>query len=176
MCFRIADGPRWLDDSLRTVTGVSRTNDKPKFKREDVETELLAIYTADGFVEEAGEAQASSTMGLILRDTSFYAEMGGQVGDCGSIRNDDATGSFTVSDTKVKRRTFILIEKEHCCPLAGMNKGLLGVSSLTIDWTWADGRIPNPGGASGPSLHDPAGCLGGRSPVALVFFFCFMPR
>ncbi|KAK9864654.1 hypothetical protein WJX84_012314, partial [Apatococcus fuscideae] len=81
-------------------SGVSRTNDKPKFKREDVETELLAIYTADGFVEEAGEAQASSTMGLILRDTSFYAEMGGQVGDCGSIRNDDATGSFTVSDTK----------------------------------------------------------------------------
>ncbi|KAK9862647.1 hypothetical protein WJX84_012264 [Apatococcus fuscideae] len=81
-------------------TGVPRTNDKPKFARDDVETELLAIFTSDGFVDEAVEAQASSTMGLILRDTSYYSEMGGQVGDSGSIRNDDATGNFTVADTK----------------------------------------------------------------------------
>ena len=87
------------------VAGVPRTNDKPKFAREDVETDLLAIFTADGFVDEAGEAQASSTMGLILRDTSFYSEMGGQVGDSGSIRNDDATGNFTVADTKVSSST-----------------------------------------------------------------------
>ncbi len=84
--------------------GVSRTNDKPKFANDDVETELLAIFTSDGFLEEAGDAQASSTMGLILRDTSFYAEMGGQVGDWGSIRSDDDTGNFTVSDTKVRLR------------------------------------------------------------------------
>ena len=82
--------------------GVQRTNDKPKFAREDVETDLLAIFTSDGFVDEAGEAQASSTMGLILQDTSYYSEMGGQVGDSGSIRNEDATGNFTVADTKVR--------------------------------------------------------------------------
>jgi alanyl-tRNA synthetase len=47
---------------------------------------VLSIATAEGFAEEANEGEDIS---LIVDNTSFYAEMGGQVGDKGIIEGDN---------------------------------------------------------------------------------------
>ena len=39
---------------------------------------------------------------MVLRDTSFYAEAGGQVADTGAIEGPDSS-SFTVEDVQVNK-------------------------------------------------------------------------
>ena len=57
--------------------------------------EVLALYDADG---EPIEALADGGAGVVVLDrTPFYAEAGGQVGDTGTLRKQDAR--FVVSDT-----------------------------------------------------------------------------
>ena len=57
--------------------------------------EVLALYDADG---EPIEALADGGAGVVVLDrTPFYAEAGGQVGDTGTLRKQDA--HFVVSDT-----------------------------------------------------------------------------
>ena len=59
--------------------------------------EVLALYDADG---EPIEALADGTAGVVVLDrTPFYAEAGGQVGDTGTLRKQDAR--FVVSDTLI---------------------------------------------------------------------------
>ena len=59
--------------------------------------EVLALYDADG---EPIEALADGAAGVVVLDrTPFYAEAGGQVGDTGILRKQDAR--FVVSDTLI---------------------------------------------------------------------------
>ena len=63
----------------------------------DIKTEssIEAIIVDDNLVSEVSDKQACS---LVVNNTPFYAESGGQVGDVGEIFNDQMT--FTVSDTQ----------------------------------------------------------------------------
>ena len=70
---------------------VPTTNDLPKYEwYQSLETEVLALYTSQKeFPEEVKESDGQA--GLIVRETSFYAESGGQVAD---------TGIITVGETR----------------------------------------------------------------------------
>src|SRR5210317_120835 len=63
----------------------------------DIKTEssIEAIVVDDNLVNEISGKQVCS---LVVNNTPFYAESGGQVGDVGEIFNDQMT--FTVSDTQ----------------------------------------------------------------------------
>ena len=60
---------------------------------------------------KAGEAvdslQAGEEGQIVLDATPFYAESGGQVGDCGELRSDN--GTFIVKDTQKQANTFVHI-------------------------------------------------------------------
>ena len=60
-----------------------------------IDTEVVAIFTEDGFVDSVGE---DISAGLVLKSTSFYAEAGGQDPDLGTIRTDN--GLFEVTDVQ----------------------------------------------------------------------------
>ncbi|PRW58002.1 alanine--tRNA ligase isoform A [Chlorella sorokiniana] len=81
----------WLQNS-----GVPLTNDEPKYAQADVATKVLAILGKDGFVQSTKELPADSAVGLVLQDTSFYAESGGQCADTGAIAA--ASGAWPVED------------------------------------------------------------------------------
>jgi alanyl-tRNA synthetase len=55
---------------------------------------IMALVTGNDSVDTIQEGQEA---GIVLADTPFYGEMGGQLGDTGEIRS--RTGSFTVTDT-----------------------------------------------------------------------------
>jgi alanyl-tRNA synthetase len=57
-------------------------------------TRVVGIVVAGEQVQDAG---TDDKAGIILEDTPFYAEMGGQVGDTGTIKAEG--GLFTVTDT-----------------------------------------------------------------------------
>ncbi|MCY4655731.1 MAG: alanine--tRNA ligase, partial [Gammaproteobacteria bacterium] len=65
----------------------------------------------DIYLNEEGELKATPELtkgqrgALILNQTSFYGEAGGQVGDVGEIRSDDST--FVVTDTKLVNRLIL---------------------------------------------------------------------
>ena len=64
---------------------VPTTNDLPKYDwYQSLETEVVALYTSQKeFPEEVTESDGQ--VGVIVRETSFYAESGGQVADSGVI-------------------------------------------------------------------------------------------
>ncbi|MDF3856573.1 alanine--tRNA ligase [Paracoccus sp. P2] len=66
------------------------------------EGQILALVQDGGAVEEAGEGQAVQ---IVVNQTPFYAESGGQVGDTGLIKTE--TGAARVTDTKKVGGVFI---------------------------------------------------------------------
>ncbi|MDD7971222.1 alanine--tRNA ligase [Roseinatronobacter alkalisoli] len=83
-----ADATIWFDLADRLGTA--------EFLGDDMETaegQVLALV-ADG----AEVASATGTVQIITNQTPFYAESGGQVGDCGFIRS--GTGVAEVTDTR----------------------------------------------------------------------------
>ncbi|KAK8821093.1 hypothetical protein WA538_005724 [Blastocystis sp. DL] len=70
--------------------GVPTTDDLPKYTwYQTLETEVVALFASDkSFPEEV--TPASGEVGVILKDTSFYAESGGQVADQGVLVLGDA--------------------------------------------------------------------------------------
>ncbi|MBT0779783.1 alanine--tRNA ligase [Paracoccus sp. pheM1] len=68
------------------------------------EGQILALVQDGAAVEEAGEGQAVQ---IVVNQTPFYAESGGQVGDTGLIKTE--TGAARVTDTKKTGGVFIHI-------------------------------------------------------------------
>jgi alanyl-tRNA synthetase len=83
-------------DAIAKLQGekIPPTNDEFKFAGAPVQATVQAIWDGEKFVgETAGDAS------IILNHTSFYAEMGGQVGDAGAIATEAA--NFEVATTRV---------------------------------------------------------------------------
>ncbi len=74
------------------------------YDTETAEGQILALV-ADG--KESGAAATGTKVQIVVNQTPFYAESGGQVGDSGLIRTD--TGMATVTDTKKSAGVFIHI-------------------------------------------------------------------
>ncbi|OTG72319.1 alanine--tRNA ligase [Acinetobacter sp. ANC 4169] len=64
--------------------------------------QIVAIYKDGEQVEEAHEGDEAL---IVLNQTPFYAESGGQIGDTGIFKND--TGIFEVQDTKKSGGAFV---------------------------------------------------------------------
>ncbi len=79
-----------------TDSDLPTTDDQPKYDADSCESTLLGWIDPDGFKKE-GQVPADVEVGLILDTTCFYAEAGGQVGDCGTITADDS--EFVVETT-----------------------------------------------------------------------------
>lgn len=71
--------------TLEDMPGVSKTNDAAKYGRENVTAKIQAIYHAKKFPSDTREIPEGDQVGLILSQTNFYAEQGGQEYDTGRI-------------------------------------------------------------------------------------------
>jgi alanyl-tRNA synthetase len=72
------------------------------YDTEAAEGEILAIVRDAGTV---GSVQAGDTAQIILNQTPFYGESGGQVGDTGTLTTDGAT--VTITDVRKKLGLFV---------------------------------------------------------------------
>ena len=81
-----------------TDSDLPTTDDQPKYDADTCESTLLGWIDPGGFKKE-GQVPNDVEVGLILDKTCFYAEAGGQVGDCGTITAD---GSEFVVETTMR--------------------------------------------------------------------------
>ncbi|MCC5975985.1 MAG: alanine--tRNA ligase [Rubellimicrobium sp.] len=94
-----ADASLWYD--IAEAHGVTEFLG---YDLESAEGQIVALVR-DG--AEAGAAEAGQAVQIVVNQTPFYAESGGQVGDQGFIRTD--TGMARVSDTKKVAGVFLHI-------------------------------------------------------------------
>jgi alanyl-tRNA synthetase len=85
--------PAALDTLAKS--GIQPTDDKAKFGGVAVQAKVAAIWDGKELVQQAGTDEVA----VLLDKTSFYAEMGGQVGDGGTLSTP--AGTFNVETTKV---------------------------------------------------------------------------
>jgi alanyl-tRNA synthetase len=93
------------NDSLMATladTELPTTEDTHKYHTDSYDGKLIG-WLDDGGLNDQGQIQRGDEVGIILDGTCFYAEAGGQVGDCGVIKSATADKSdnaqFTVEDT-----------------------------------------------------------------------------
>ena len=97
------------------------TEDLHKYHVDECEAAVVGLIDNEGF-KSNGRIETGAQVGIVLDKTCFYAEAGGQVGDCGIIRTD--TAQFVVENTtniancivhqgKVAEGTFDIGEKVH---------------------------------------------------------------
>ncbi|KAL9130509.1 MAG: hypothetical protein Q9217_001329 [Psora testacea] len=70
---------------LEKISDVPKTDDNPKFGRENITSQIKKLYTQGKFIQSTEEVQEGEQIGLILDRTNFYAEQGGQEYDTGKI-------------------------------------------------------------------------------------------
>ncbi|MDH4202428.1 MAG: alanine--tRNA ligase [Phycisphaerae bacterium] len=82
------------------LTGVELpvTDDAPKYKTDSCQAKLLGWIDEKGFHTKGQFADTETQTALVLDATCFYAESGGQVGDCGMIKTEGA--EFSVESTE----------------------------------------------------------------------------
>ena len=74
---------------------IGKTSEFVGYEHYEYETELIGVVKGEELVSELSEGEEAE---LILRETPFYPERGGQVGDTGVIESDRAL--FKVEDTQ----------------------------------------------------------------------------
>ena len=79
-----------------TDTELPVTEDMHKYHLDSSESKIVGWIDKEGYKNE-GQIETGAEVGLILDKTCFYAEMGGQVGDCGAIENKNLR--FLVDNT-----------------------------------------------------------------------------
>ena len=87
------------DLSLMTTvadTELPATQDLHKYAADRIDCKILGWIDSEGFKNE-GQLEAETEVGVVLDRTCFYAEAGGQVGDCGLIESEN--GRFFVDTT-----------------------------------------------------------------------------
>ena len=72
------------------------TDDSDKYKAHKCDASIVGFIDAEGFRKQ-GTAQSGQEAAIVLNKTCFYAEAGGQVGDCGMI--ESSSGKFIVENT-----------------------------------------------------------------------------
>ncbi|MEE2819500.1 MAG: alanine--tRNA ligase [Planctomycetota bacterium] len=82
--------------------GVPPTDDSFKYESNSQATTVLAVWDGQALCDEANEKH---TVGVILKETPFYAESGGQIGDRGALVSGENV--FVVHDTH-KQGDYIL--------------------------------------------------------------------
>jgi alanyl-tRNA synthetase len=75
-----------------------KTDDSSKYLKSECEATILGFITREGWRTSGSVDDKSGEVGVVLDETCFYAESGGQVGDCGEIRSKD--GLFAVTKTE----------------------------------------------------------------------------
>lgn len=96
----IAEQTAWLTDN-----DIPPTDDSFKYKKDvSLPGTVLALFGADGFLEEGDAVGSGDFIGVILDKSSFYAEAGGQEADLGTIeilsQDGEAVGRFAVTDVQ----------------------------------------------------------------------------
>jgi len=79
-----------------TVTKLPATEDLHKYSTDSCDSKIIGWIETEGFKNQ-GRIKAGVDIGIVLDRTCFYAEAGGQVGDCGVIESD--RGRFIVDNT-----------------------------------------------------------------------------
>ncbi|NQY92367.1 MAG: hypothetical protein HRT46_12035, partial [Deltaproteobacteria bacterium] len=80
---------------------IKASEDLDKFHGRPVTATVRAIWNGRDFDEILEDSECGSEFGIITDRTSFYSESGGQVGDTGSLRDNDSDHSeFEVTDTQ----------------------------------------------------------------------------
>ena len=79
-----------------TDTELPVTEDVHKYKTESCDSKIVGFVDSNGF-KNNGQIKTGGEAGIVLDKTCFYAEAGGQVGDCGIIESEN--GKFIVDDT-----------------------------------------------------------------------------
>jgi alanyl-tRNA synthetase len=85
--------------SLMTVltdVELPATEDLHKYHADRCESKIVGFIDSDAF-KTKGQIKASAEIGIVLDRTCFYAEAGGQIGDCGTI--ETSKGKFIVENT-----------------------------------------------------------------------------
>ncbi|PNS17979.1 alanine-tRNA ligase [Sphaceloma murrayae] len=70
---------------LEKTLGVPKTDDSPKFGRENINAKIVAIYHNKNFIDSTKEVPEDQQIGVLLDRTNFYAEQGGQENDTGKL-------------------------------------------------------------------------------------------
>ena len=92
-----ADAAIWFD-----IADEHGATDFLGYDTERAEGQIISVVR-DGALAEG--ASGGDTVQIVLNQTPFYAESGGQVGDCGTIQTDTGTGRIT--DTRKVAGVFI---------------------------------------------------------------------
>jgi alanyl-tRNA synthetase len=74
------------------------TNDSVKYQIDTCITTVVGLIESGNLVDIGRADAQDETIGIILEKTCFYAEAGGQVGDCGMI--ESSQGQFIVETTE----------------------------------------------------------------------------
>ena len=95
---RIVSGQGRDKSAVSAVQGdLPKTDDSLKYRKLTAKAKVIG-WVKDNLVGDTGQFNAGDEVALLLDETNYYAEQGGQVGDKGTIRSK--SGTFEVQDSQ----------------------------------------------------------------------------